>query len=222
MKDSGVDWLGEIPAHWEATQLKRTWAICEYGISESLSGEGDIRVLTMGNIQDGRVTLPSAGCLENILENMLLNDGDLLFNRTNSLAHVGKVGLYRPDGKGPVSFASYLVRIRPNSRTIPEFMTYLLNIPQLLSFARGLALPSINQANLNPTRYGQIHVALPPIQEQHMIVEYVDRVASKVDRLTSEVEIAVNRLTEYRQALITSAVTGKIDVRGWQAELEAA
>jgi len=222
MKDSGVDWLGEIPAHWEATQLKRTWAICEYGISESLSGEGDIRVLTMGNIQDGRVTLPSAGCLENVLENMLLHDGDLLFNRTNSLAHVGKVGLYRPDGKGPVSFASYLVRIRPNSRTTPEFMTYLLNIPQLLSFARGLALPSINQANLNPTRYGQIHVALPPIQEQHMILEYVDREASKVDRLTSEVEIAVNRLTEYRQALITSAVTGKIDVRNWQSELEAA
>jgi type I restriction enzyme S subunit len=214
MKDSGVDWLGEIPAHWEATQLKRTWATCEYGISESLSGEGDIRVLTMGNIQDGRATLPSAGCLENVVENMLLNDGDLLFNRTNSLAHVGKVGIYRPDGKGLVSFASYLVRIRPNSRTTPEFMTYLLNIPQLLSFARGLALPSINQANLNPTRYGQIHVALPPIQEQNMIVEYVDREASKVDRLTSEVEIAITRLTEYRQALITSAVTGKIDVRG--------
>lgn len=222
MKDSGVDWLGEIPAHWETMQLKQTWAICEYGISESLSGEGDIRVLTMGNIQDGRVTFPSAGCLENVLENMLLNDGDLLFNRTNSLAHVGKVGLYRPDEKGPVSFASYLVRIRPNSRTTPEFMTYMLNIPQLLSFARGLALPSINQANLNPTRYGQIHVALPSIQEQNMIVEYIDREASKVDRLTSEVEIAIARLTEYRQALITSAVTGKIDVRGWESELEAA
>jgi len=93
MKDSGIEWLGEIPAHWETKMIKHTWSLCEYGISEALSGDGPIRVLTMGNIQDGRVIIPEAGCLDSVPESMLLKRSDLLFNRTNSLIHVGKVGL---------------------------------------------------------------------------------------------------------------------------------
>lgn len=167
----------------------------------------------MGNVQNGRVLIPEEGCLNDVSQKMLLQDGDLLFNRTNSLVHVGKVGIYQNATPDPVTFASYLVRLRTNERAIPEFMNFLLNTPQILELARGLALPSINQANLNPTRYGQIQVSLPPVPEQRAIADYLDRETAKIDRLVAKVAEAVERLQEYRTALITAAVTGKIDVR---------
>jgi type I restriction enzyme S subunit len=213
LKPSGIEWLGDMPAHWEVKMLKRTWAICEYGISESLAGDGPIRVLTMGHIQDGRVRIPDEGCLESVSNAMLLKRHDLLFNRTNSLVHVGKVGLFEQDEAASCTFASYLVRLRVRKEHNPRFFAYLLNTPQVLEFARGLALPSINQANLNPTRYGQIRVAIPPFPEQAAIADYLDRETAQIDRLVEKVEAAIERLQEYRTALITAAVTGKIDVQ---------
>jgi type I restriction enzyme S subunit len=106
-----------------------------------------------------------------------------------------------------------LVRLKTNNRTTPEFMNYLLNTSQVLEISRSLALPSINQANLNPTRYGRILIPLPPLPEQIVIAAYLDKETAKLDALVSKVEEAVERLQEYRTALITAAVTGKIDVR---------
>lgn len=218
-KPSGVEWLGEVPEHWEVKMIKRIWSLCEYGISESLSGDGAIKVLTMGNIQEGRVIIPEDGCLETVPETMLLKKNDLLFNRTNSLVHVGKVGLFDGDENLQVTFASYLVRIRASAQVSPQFLAYYLNIPQLLDFARSLALPSINQANLNPTRYGQIKVAIPTIEEQRALADYLDHETAKIDRMTAKVEEAIARLQEYRTALITAAVTGKIEVRNESSEV---
>jgi type I restriction enzyme S subunit len=211
---SGIEWLGEVPAHWDVMMLKHSWASSEYGISDSLVGTGPVKVLTMSNIKDGSITLPEEGCLEDVDEAMLLKRDDLLFNRTNSLVHVGKVGLFRDQDDDPVTFASYLVRIRTNHSALPAFMNFLLNTPMLLEFARALALPSINQANLNPTRYGHIKVALPPITEQRAIVAYLDKETGRVEAMLAGIEKAIERLQEYRVALITAAVTGKIDVRG--------
>ena len=214
MKPSGMDWLGGVPAHWKEMMLKRTWAACEYGLSDALTGDGPIKVLTMGNIQEGQVHMPENGALEEVEENMLLKDGDLLFNRTNSLAHVGKVGMCRGMGYEQVTFASYLVRIRANHYALPAFLNFLLNTTQLLAFLRCLALPSINQANLNPTRYGQIQVFLPPVKEQQAIVNFLDQETANINDMVRKVDAAMGCLQEYRTALITSAVTGKIDVRG--------
>lgn len=157
--------------------------------------------------------LPDEGCLDEIAQNMLLKNGDLLFNRTNSLVHVSKVGMYEGTVNDSVTFASYLVRIRTNERALPAYMRFAMNTPQILEFARALALPSINQANLNPTRYGQIPISLPPTFEQAAIAEFLDRETAKIDQMISKVKTAIARLQEYRTALITAAVTGKIDVR---------
>ena len=79
MKDSGVEWLGEIPAHWELKPLKRLLRRSDYGISESLRVGGDIRVLTMAHIQDGEIVLPQDGSISGIDRTMVLESGDLLF-----------------------------------------------------------------------------------------------------------------------------------------------
>jgi type I restriction enzyme S subunit len=213
LKGSGIPCLGEVPAHWTVCALKRTWLRCDYGLSDSLAGTGEVRVLTMGNIQQGTVTIPDEGSWDDVPADMLLDENDLLFNRTNSLEHVGKVGLFRCDPSVRVSFASYLVRLKLNELAVPAYMNYFLNHDGFLRMAQSAALPSINQANLNPTRYGALLMCLPPVSEQRAIVSVLDREGERTKSLVSRIQDGIDRLEEYRTALISAAVTGQIDVR---------
>jgi type I restriction enzyme S subunit len=213
IKDSGVPWLGMVPRHWRVLPVKRTWRQCDYGLSESLADVGEVRVLTMGNIQSGDVTIPEEGSWDHVPSQMLLEDKDLVYNRTNSLIHVGKVGLFRAVPGVRVSFASYLVRIRFNDSADPVFMNYFLNSDGFLRTAQSTALPSINQANLNPTRYGSLTICLPPIEEQREIVTVLGQYSDRNKAILVSIEEGIARLREYRTALISAAVTGQIDVR---------
>ena len=213
IKDSGVEWLGEIPAHWEVMPLKRLLSRCDYGISENLGGSGDIRVLTMAHIQQGEVELPDDGSISSVDRTMVLEFGDLLFNRTNSRELVGKVGMFRGNQGDHVTFASYLVRLTAREGVEPEWLNYLLNSSGVLGMARSMALLSVNQANLNPTKYQQIVVPTPVLSEQQTIAGYLRCETAKIDALVSKIRQAINHLKEFRTALISAAVTGKINVR---------
>ena len=213
IKDSGVEWLGEIPAHWEVMPLKRLLSRCDYGISENLGGSGDIRVLTMAHIQQGEVELPDDGSISSVDRTMVLEFGDLLFNRTNSRELVGKVGMFRGNQGDHVTFASYLVRLTAREGVEPEWLNYLLNSSGVLGMARSMALLSVNQANLNPTKYKQIVVPTPVLSEQQTIAGYLRCETTKIDALIAKVRQAIDHLKEFRTALISAAVTGKIDVR---------
>ena len=213
MKDSGVEWLGEIPAHWEVMPLKRLLSRCDYGISENLGGSGDIRVLTMAHIQQGEVELPDDGSISSVDRTMVLEFGDLLFNRTNSRELVGKVGMFRGNQGDHVTFASYLVRLTAREGVEPEWLNYLLNSSGVLGMARSMALLSVNQANLNPTKYQQIVVPTPVLSEQQTIAGYLRCETARIDALIAKVRQAIDHLKEFRTALISAAVTGKIDVR---------
>jgi type I restriction enzyme, S subunit len=213
LKDSGVEWLSELPAHWDAKQLKRLWKRCDYGVSEDLSVTGEIRVLTMGHIQDGEVVLPDEGSLEELPEEFILDQNDLLFNRTNSRDLVAKVGIFRGDRSDRVSFASYLVRLTASEDVSPEYLNYLLNSSVVLSKARSMALLSVNQANLNPTKYGQLSVPIPPRAEQEDIVAVLTEESAKLNALIQRIREGIDCVKEFRTALISAVVTGKIDVR---------
>ena len=212
MKDSGVEWLGEVPEHWEVLHLKQVFSDVIYGISEVADVEGNFEMLTMGDINEGVVTCPQKRFVDHVDRKLLLRDGDLLFNRTNSLDLIGKVGVF--EGGDNVTFASYLVRLRFTDDSTPYYFNYLLNTPTILARARVVALPSIGQANLNPNRYGYIVVCKPPKSEQIQIVQYLENEVEKLKSLIIKNQIAIAKLQEYRTALITAAVTGKIDVRG--------
>ncbi len=211
MKPSGLEWLGEIPAHWEVMQLKRTWSSADYGISENIRGEGSVKVLRMSCIVDGKIDVSNAGAVEEVDPNLLLQDGDLLFNRTNSMDQIAKVGLLDYEPEFPLSFASYLVRIRVNSLVSEEYLVNLLNSRHFLSYARSNAIPAIGQANLNPTRYGELLIPLPPKREQDIIVAYLSNERSLTSEIESELCCSLALLKERRSALITAAVTGQLD-----------
>ena len=123
----------------------------------------------MAHLRDGRVVVPPDGGFDSVSLSLLLEEGDLLFNRTNSQELVGKVGLF-VGHESPVTFASYLVRLHPRPNHEPEFLNMALNDTSFLSRARREAIPSLHQSNLNPTRYGRLHIALPSKEEQQSIL----------------------------------------------------
>jgi len=213
MKDSGVEWLGEIPAGWEVKPLKRLLDKSDYGISESLASGGEIRVLTMAHIQQGEVVLPELGSVSDVDDRLFLRRNDLLFNRTNSRELVGKVGLFRGSLHDQVTFASYLVRLTARAGVVAEWLNYLLNSTGVLGMSRSMALLSVNQANLNPTKYAQITLPRPSETEQRAIAAFLDRETARIDALVAMIRDAIEHLKELRTALISAAVTGKIDVR---------
>jgi len=212
-KRSGLDWLGDIPKHWQVCQLKRIWQSNDYGISENIRGDGEIKVLRMTCIEDGIVDLSKGGEVESVDPYLLLRKGDLLFNRTNSLDQVAKVGIVQSDPEQPTTFASYLVRIRTNDLAYPEFLAAYLNSQDFLTFARKNAIPAIGQANLSPSRYGEIKIAIPPKSEQKEILDMINKEQERTKELKNALTDSIALLKERRSALITAAVTGQISIQ---------
>lgn len=210
MKPSGIDWLGDVPAHWDVLPLKRVLASSTYGISASLEPTGEVAILRMGNLADGEIDLGDARFLDEVDEGLLLAANDIVFNRTNSLDLVGKAAIFRGCQDYPVSFASYLVRFRFNSRYHPEYANYVMGTDDLMALGRTLALPSIGQANLNPSRYAQIEFPIPPFEDQSKIVDFLAGEVGALRGSATKIVTSIEQLEEYRAALITAAVTGKL------------
>ena len=212
LKPSGVEWLGDIPEHWKVGPLKRAFGSMDYGISESASHSGAIPLLTMGNLRDGQVIVPLEGGVDSVNPYLLLREGDLLFNRTNSRELVGKVGLFTGHDS-PTTFASYLVRMRPNSNHEPEYLNMVLNDTSFISSARRESVPSLHQSNLNPTRYGRLHIALPPKEEQSVILRVLQEETVTLRNSVARTRRQTDLMNEYRTRLIADVVTGQLDVR---------
>jgi type I restriction enzyme S subunit len=214
LKPSGIPWLGDIPKQWEVRPLKQLLARMDYGTSENGRGEGRVRMLTMGHIRDGKILFPQKGSLDAVPPGLLLENNDLLFNRTNSPELVGKVGLFAGGASDEITFASYLVRLRVRPEHSPFWLNYLLNSTGFWSYARSQALVSLHQANLNSTRYGRMVLPVPStLAEQDGIVDLIRSQASEIERANSRLEREIELLREYRTRLVADVVTGKLDVR---------
>jgi type I restriction enzyme S subunit len=211
MRDSGIDWLGEIPAHWNVWPLRRVIATSTYGISASLEPNGNVAILRMGNLQNGELDFTDLRYLDEIDAGLLLKPRDVVFNRTNSLDLVGKAAIYRGNYDGLLSLASYLVLFRFDDRYDPEFANYAMSADVLMALGRTLALPSIGQANLNPNRYAAIEFPVPPIGEQIEIAAHIAAHLAMLSEAKGQIIASIAKLAEYRSALITSAVTGQIE-----------
>lgn len=203
------DWIGALPEHWTATRIKRVISRVDYGISVSSEQEGRYPVLKMGNIQAGAIVFSKMEFVDDVAESLLLETNDLLYNRTNSPDQVGKAALFRGNIEDGVTFASYLVRLRANHRITPEFLNYAVNCGGFLSYARRLAIPSVQQSNLNSTRYCRLLIPLPPVAEQIAICEHLKTKIGELTRVVSVIESQISTLTAYRKSLIHECVTGQ-------------
>ncbi|MFZ1640064.1 MAG: restriction endonuclease subunit S [Candidatus Contendobacter sp.] len=203
------DWIGLLPDHWAAVRIKQVISRLDYGISVSSASEGKYPVLKMGNIQSGEVVFSKMEFVDEVADELLLEYNDLLYNRTNSPDQVGKAALFLGTKDDAVTFASYLVRLRANHRIIPDFLNYAVNCGGFLAFARRLAIPSVQQSNLNSTRYGRLHIPLPPVTEQRAICEYLNAKIGEMKRVVAAIQTQITTLTAYRKSLIHECVTGQ-------------
>lgn len=203
------DWIQRIPAHWQVVRIKRVITRMDYGISESTERDGRFPVLKMGNLQGGEVRFTNIEFVNEVDESLILESGDILYNRTNSADQVGKAALFTGSRSDEVTFASYLVRLRTNHRMTPTFLNYVVNSHGFLSFARKLAIPSVQQSNLNSTRYGRMLVPLPPIKEQHAICSYLEERIAKLGAVVATLDEQIDALAAYRKSMIHECVTGQ-------------
>lgn len=164
--------LGRIPKEWNCKPLSYFVPSAEYGISSSL-GEHGSPVLRMNNFSDGEAQVLDLKYSDiNIPDRLWLKEHDVLFNRTNSWEHVGRTGIWRGQ-LNRATFASYLVRLNPNTDLLlPELLNMWLNAQPAQIAMRRLATPAVQQVNINPTNLRSIFAAFPEnIEEQASIVE---------------------------------------------------
>ena len=201
--------IGEIPDDWRTSSIGDI-ARCDYGTSESLHADGQgIPVLRMGNLLDGRVSLDDVKYLpENrVPDELLLSNGDVLFNRTNSADLVGKVGVF--DQRARVSFASYLLRLRVKSTAGSGYwLSYLLNTSTLQRKLRATATIGVSQVNINRKSLLSTIVPLPPLEEQAAIVELLDSVWRRVGAEQKRMD----ELTRVKHALMSVLLSGDLRV----------
>jgi type I restriction enzyme S subunit len=198
--------LGRLPKGWEASTLLKLIPRAVYGSSEALSDDPQgVSVLRMNNIQTGKFDVAELRySTKEPPAFLMLKAGDLLFNRTNSMEHVGKVALWR-DELPKASFASYLVRLDVDQSLIQtEFMLYWLNMPTTQLEMRRYATPGVHQVNINPTSLRRLICAHPTdLTEQSRII---DRVAT-IDGAIEADRAFVLKLRNQRFALLHDLLT---------------
>ncbi len=215
MKDSGVESLGEIPAHWEVKRLKFiATEPLKYGANEpaELEDTNLPRYIRITDIDEGGFLRNDTfrSVPEDIAEPYLLKAGDLLFARSG--ATVGKSFMYR-DSWGRACYAGYLIRARINSQLArSEFISYFTTSPIYWNWLDSVFSQATIQ-NVNAEKYSNLFVTIPPLEEQQLIATYLDCETAKIDALISRIRDGIEKLKEYSTALISAAVTGKIDVR---------
>ena len=215
MKASGVDWLGDVPEHWRTLPLKYVASITTgYAFSSDDFVDEGVPVLRIGDIsKDGNVDLNNAKYLPDdyvrTYRNVLVLQGDIVMAMTG--ATIGKAGRY-------LSCKSALLNqrvciFRPNNNNHPGYLWYLVNSRY---YTEHISLTAFGgaQPNISDKQLLECSVPIPIPDEQRAIADYLDYETARIDRMVTKAEGAIERLQEYRTALITSAVTGKIDVRG--------
>ena len=171
----------EIPKGWEWCRLRDVIYPPKYGTSSKSLPNGDVPVLRMGNIQDGEVVYDKLVFSNNVEDNRkyLLQDGDLLFNRTNSAELVGKTAIFK--GNRHVIYAGYLILLRP-IKTNSEYLNYIFSSPYVRSYCKEVKTIGVQQCNINAEKVSQLLVPIAPFEEQMRIVDKIKEVLPSVDK----------------------------------------
>ena len=224
MKDSGVEWLGEIPAHWKEGRLGNSVKGCIAGIwGSDPNGRDDLICVRVADFDRSRLrirlTQPTLRAIAHSERfQRLLRRGDLLLEKSGGgdLQPVGAVMLYDYDDAAVCS--NFVARMPVSSWCNAKFLVYL----HAHLYAIRLTVRSIKQTtgiqNLSSNSYLSETVAYPPLSEQVAIATFLDRETARIDHVITKIRYAIGLLKEFRTALISAAVTGKIDVRASSSE----
>lgn len=212
MKDSGIEWLGEVPEHWEVKRIKAVASCNDEVLGEYTPTDYEIEYVEISGVDVGRgITsteiIPFGNAPSRARRRV--KDGDVLVSTVRT--YLRAIAPVNNPPENMIASTGFAV-IRPLSIT-PHFLGYLFQseflIAEVIARSVGVSYPAINASDLM-----RLHVPIPRSEEQQTITAFLDRETAKLDTLTAEAQRGIALLKERRSALISAAVTGKIDVRG--------
>ena len=216
MKDSGVEWIGMIPENWDIRRL-RYLGVCINGISKG--GEffgGGYPFVSYSDVYKN-MELPKtvdglAETTDTERELYSVQQGDVFFTRTSETIEEVALTSTCMQTIENATFAGFLIRFRPNTKLLTkEFSKYYFRSSKhRLFFVKEMNL--VTRASLSQELLKRLPVLIPPAEEQKQIAAFLDKKCLEIDKVIRKKQIKIDRLTEYKKALIYEAVTGKLEV----------
>jgi len=223
MRDSGVEWLGEVPEHWEVKRLKDVLIEpVKNGLFKKKDqfGSGSLLINVSDLYTDDHFI--SLEALDRVITSAeerkvyKVECGDIFFVRSSlKLEGIGRSACFLEDHEDVV-FECHIVNAKPNkllmsSKYLTRYLNSIYVSQEFVSRSKTTTMTTIDQGNLTT-----INVVIPPKEEQVQVDNYLDQQLEKLDLAEHLSQDSIKLLTERRTALISAAVTGKIDVRNWQ------
>jgi type I restriction enzyme S subunit len=218
MKDSGIEWLGEVPSHWEVSSLNFVLsAIGDVDHYMPQSVEKGIPYVMTGDLKESASSIDFENCKQVSLEDYLKlskkiksSKGDIIMAR---YATIGTVSYIDINSDFLVSYSC--VTIKPNF--LKALGLYLFYYFKSDAFLQGIQnqINTNTQGNVGVNDLKKVKIALPALVEQSRAIEFLQSKIAKLNRISDRSKAAIELMKERRTALISAAVTGKIDVRDW-------
>jgi type I restriction enzyme S subunit len=209
-KDSGIQWLGQVPKDWEVTSFRRVARIEEGQVSPTDELYSDWILIAPNHIESGTgrvLSLETAAEQAAISGKYRVRAGEVIYSKIRPA--LNKVCVSDID----CLCSADMYPIRPVNGLMAPFLLYLMLsqpfVNLMVDESMRVAMPKVNRETLYACR-----VAIPPLRQQEAIVSYIRVATERYDALTAQANLAIELLQERRSALISAAVTGKIDVRG--------
>ena len=212
LKPSGVEWLGDVPAHWDVRRLKDWVGINKAVLPETTHPSFEFRYLEIGAVGTGvLIDEPSTIRFSDAPSRArrIVRSGDTIVSTVRTYL---KAVWFAEDVHDDLICSTGFAVLTPRQETAPKFVSYLAQsnafTDRVTAESVGIAYPAIAESRLS-----SFHVSLPPLAEQAAIVEYLDKATADIDAAIARARRHVELLHEYRTHLIADVVTGKLDVR---------
>jgi Restriction endonuclease S subunits len=211
MKDSGIKWLGEVPAHWRIEKLKYHVYLNPETLSENTDPEQELLYIEIGNVSSyGEISDATYYLFKNAPSRARrkVRSEDVIISTVRTYL---KAITYIKDAPENLVVSTGFAVLRAKDQLLNSFLgKYVRNegfINEIVARSVGVSYPAINASELI-----ELWVVIPPIEEQRAIVDWLNSRLSNIDKIITNIEKQIATIQEYRQALITAAVTGQIDV----------
>lgn len=222
MKDSGVPWIGEVPAGWEIVRLRHVAAI-QTGITLGKRYADGTKLverpyLRVANVQSGRLDLAVVTTIEVPIDEVgryELRAGDVLMTEGGDIDKLGRGTVYRGEITGCLH-QNHVFAVRPRHRLSGDYLALAMASFVGRSYFELSAYRTTNLASTNTAKVLDFSFALPELRIQNRIVEEYGQRNQRLDLVSSSLATQLVLLSEYRQALITAAVTGDLDIARYE------
>ena len=208
MKDSGIEWLGNVPKGWEVCQFKQVVDNMRNGMTQTQVEEETIYPVTrIETISSGEINFDKLGYVNYFfnISNYQLKKGDILFSHINSLEMVGNCALYNTDK--PLYSGMNLLRIEVANNTDSKWLLYFIKSHYFSESIKSIAKHAINQVSVAINRLNQVLIVIPPLHEQQRIAGFLDRKCGLIDSTIEKQKTVIKKLKLYRMTLLTEIVT---------------